>query len=240
MDISIVALIASVVSICLAFFAIWQANHHRDKSDKLNRDTTEKLARIEGFATSTKEDAFAEIKRWGDFARAGGKASEEAENAKEEEMRKLKDEIQATTSAEINKVLQTVEAKLSSSGETSTISEIKKEFEDLKEDIVKIQEKGLKEIERLKSEKKLMRYWPSLPREQKNLLAKAAKNPHLCAKDLERAGMRMGSELFNFISRVLDQGFIREFYRQADDLYIMTVTPMFREFLEIIEKDEME
>jgi hypothetical protein len=150
-----VALIASIVSIFLAFFAIWQANHHRDQSDKLNRDTTEKLARIEAFATSIKEDAFGEIKRYGDFWRAGGKVSEEVEKAKEGEIRRLKDEIQATTSAEINKVLQTVESKLSSSTEASTISEIKKEFADLKEDIVKIQEEGLREIERLKNEKKL-------------------------------------------------------------------------------------
>jgi len=115
-----VALIASVFSIGLAIVAIWLAIHHKDQSDKLNRDTAEKLARIEAFATSIKEDAFGEIKRYGDFWRAGGKAWEEAEKAKEKELRKLKDEIQM------------VGNKLSSLKEAPDISEIKKEFERLK------------------------------------------------------------------------------------------------------------
>lgn len=165
-----IALIASIVSIIIAFFAIWQANHHRDQSDKLNRDTTEKLARIEACATSTKEEAFEEIRRWGDFARAGGKGLEEAEKAKEEDLRKLKEDIQATTAEEINKVLQTVESKLSSSTGASTISEIKKEFEELKKEMGRIQVKGITAAKKLERESKFRNYYQSLEAKQKELL----------------------------------------------------------------------
>jgi alanyl-tRNA synthetase len=189
--VEVVALIASIVSIALAFFAIWQANHHRDQSDKLNRDTTEKLARIEAFATSTKEDAFAEIRKWGDFARAGGKASEEVEKVKEEELRKLKDELQSTTSAEINKVLQTIEAKLSSSTQASTISEIKKEFEELKKEISKIQEKAVVETAEAEKRRRISTVLAKATPSDKAILRAMAQNQWTKLRDLVKSGYKV-------------------------------------------------
>jgi ribosomal protein S20 len=189
LDISIVALIVGIVSICLAFFAIWQANHHRDQSDKLNRDTTEKLARIEAFATSTKEDAFAEVRRWGEFARAGGKGFEEAEKAKEEEIKKLKEEIQTTTSAEINKVLQTVESKLNSSTQASTISEIKQEFEELKKEIGKIQDKAVVNTNKADKRSRIRTILANVSPSAKAMLRAIAQNPGWTKiEDLQQLG----------------------------------------------------
>lgn len=189
MDINTVALITSIVSIVLAFFAIWQANHHRDESDKLNRDTTEKLVRIEAFATSTKEDAFKELEKWGDFARTGGKASEEAEKAKEQEMRKLKEEIQTATSAEINKVLQTVEKKLGSSTETSTISIIKKEFEELKKGIEKIQEKTVVDTNKAEKRSRILALVANVTPSELAILKAMAHNPGWTRiEDLKKSG----------------------------------------------------
>lgn len=173
----VVALIASIVTIVLAGFAIWQANHHRDQSDKLNRDTTEKLARIEAFATSTKEDAFAEIKRWGDFARAGGKALEEAEKAKEEEMSRLKDEIQTNTAAEISKVLQTVESKLSSSAQSQSMAEIKSQFDKLEKEIAKIQDDAVASIMDAEKRSRIATLLAQLSPTEKGVLRKIADNP---------------------------------------------------------------
>jgi len=230
-----VALIASIVSIVLAFFAIWQANHHRDQSDKLNRDTTEKLSRIEAFATSTKEDAFAEIRRWGDFARAGGKGSEEAEKAKEDELRKLKDEIRATTSTEINKVLKTVESKLSSSTESSTISEIKKEFEELKKEVTRIQEKGLGEVKRIENEEKFKRFWHSLAVKQKDLLVKAVKDPFISDDELKEAGIAVYDELLRFVRQLFSAGAISGIWRtESNTGYQLRLKPEFRQFLELV------
>ena len=172
-----VALIASIFSIALAILAIWQANHHRDQSDKLNRDTTEKLARIEAFATSIKEDAFGEIKRYGDFWRAGGKGSEEIEKAKEDELRKLKDEIRATTSTEINKVLQTVESKLSSSAAASTISDIRKEFEELKKEIAKIQDKAVAGAKDTEKRMRILSFMSDRSSVELRMLREAAEKP---------------------------------------------------------------
>ena len=235
MDISIVALIASIVSICLAFFAIWQANHHRDKSDKLNRDTTEKLARIEAFATSTKEDAFKELERWGNFARAGGKALEEAEKAKEEEMRKLKNEIQSTTAREINKVLQTVESKLSSSTQASAITEIKRQFEELKKEIATIQEKGLGEVKRIESQEKFKHFWRSLPVSQRNLLVKAVKDSIISDDELKEAGMSGYDEVVRFVLRLADEGVLSGFGRTLSDTgYQVKLQPEFRQFLDLV------
>jgi hypothetical protein len=235
----IVALIASIVSICLAFFAIWQANHHRDQSDKLNRDTTEKLARIEAFATSTKEDAFKELERWGDFARAGGKVSEEAEKAKEEEMKKLKTEIQATTSAEISKVLQTVESKLTSSTQASAIIEIRKEFEQLKKEIGNIQEKGLGQIERLKIQEKFNPFWLSLSEKQRNLLEKAATHERISSVELETVAMSTGIPFMQFVERLRREDVIDFIMRTEPGQYIMRLTPTFRKFLQTRKQYEM-
>jgi hypothetical protein len=230
-----VALIASFVSIGLAFFAIWQANHHRDQSDKLNRDTTEKLTRIEVFATSIKEDAFGEIKRYGDFWRAGGKVSEEAEKAKEEEIKKLKDEIQATTSAEINKVLQTVESKLSSSTQASTISEIKKEFEELKKEVTRIQEKGLGEVKRIENEEKFKRFWHSLAVKQKDLLVKAVKNPFISDDEIKEAGISGYDEFGRFVRALFSAGAVSAIFRNESNTgYQMKLRPEFRQFLELV------
>ncbi len=238
---NIVALIASFVSIALAFFAIWQANHHRDQSDKLNRDTTEKLARIEAFATSIKEDAFGEIKRYGDFWRAGGKASEEAEKAKEEQMKKLKDEIEATTSAEISKVLQTVESKLSSSTEVSAISEIKREFGELKKEVTRIQEKGLAEFKRIESEEKFKRFWDSLGVKQKELLVKAVKNRFISDDEFEEAGISGFNELRSFVEQLLSADAFSEMDRakqiiggKSNSGYDFRLTPAFRQFLKLM------
>lgn len=216
MDINIVALIASIVSIVLAFFAIWQANHHRDQSDKLNRDTTEKLARIEAFATSTKEDAFAEIRRWGDFARAGGKAFEEAEKAKEEEIRKLKDAIQATTSAEINKVLQTVENKLSSSTESSTIAEIKNEFDDLKKEISKIQEKAVADIKQTEKMPKIFYVLGLASPQEIDILKAIAHNPDWTKlRNLEELGYE-SDQINRSLVIVRSQGLLKERINKHD------------------------
>jgi polyhydroxyalkanoate synthesis regulator phasin len=220
LDINTVALIASIVSICLAFFAIWQANHHRDQSDKLNRDTTEKLARIEAFATSIKEDAFGEIKRYGDFWRAGGKASEEVKKAKEEEMKKLKEEIHATTSTEINKVLQTIESKLSSSTQASAISEIKEKFEELKKQIGKIQEKGLEkglaDAKRLERENEFKDFLQSLgekERELVNALARETSNILIIDNDMfDKLGVStISDKRINFLSCFARPGIIESF-----------------------------
>ncbi len=231
----IVALIASIVAIFLAFFAIWQANHHRDQSDKLNRDTTEKLARIEAFATSTKEDAFKELERWGDFARSGGKASEEVEKAKEEEIRKLKDEMQATTSAEINKVLETVESKLKSFTQPSTISEIKKEFEELKKQLEKIQLDGLGEIKKQEIEKKFWLFWLVLPLERQELLVKAMKDPIISKEAWERAGFTNRIEVTLFGYRLIHEGIVAEaLWIEPGVRYQIKLTPSFRQFLESV------
>jgi hypothetical protein len=235
-----VALIASIVSIILAFFAIWQANHHRDQSDRLNRDTTEKLARIEAFTTSTKEDAFKELERWGDFARAGGKASEEVEKAKEDELRKLKDEIQSMTQTEINKVLQTVENKISSSTGTSTISEIKKEFEELKKEIGKIQEKGLGQIKRLEIQKKFNSFWLSLTETQRDLLTKAVIQPNISSFELERVGISPGISFIDFVERLRQEDVLDWVVRTDPGWYLIRLTPAFREFLETQKENEME
>ncbi len=228
-----VALIASIVSIILAGFAIWQANHHRNQSDKLNRDTTEKLARIEAFATFTKEDAFAEIKRWGDFARTGGKASEEAEKAKEEEMRKLKEEIQASTSVQINKVLQTVESKLSSSTQASTISEIRKEFEELKREIGKTQDKALLEFKRLGYAKRFNSLWLSLSKSQRILLAKVADEPEISKTDVERIGITSKNELMKLVRAAMIDSDAVSYYRgyKEDDFYRIELSSDFKEFV---------
>ena len=237
LDISIVALIAGVFSIGLAIVAIWQANHHRDQSDRLNRDTTEKLSRIEAFATSTKEDAFKELEKWGDFARAGGKASYEAEKAKEEELRKLKDEIRATTSTEINKVLQTVESKFSSSSQTSTISDIKKEFEELKKQIGKIQDRSLVQIKRLDIEQKFKYVWTKLKTQQKALLIKASDDPHITEEDLAMAGMSGGLRLDNYLKWFIAEGVIDNFLIVTPGLrYQLELSREFREFLQNIKK----
>jgi polyhydroxyalkanoate synthesis regulator phasin len=242
LDISIVALIASIVSICLAFFAIWQANHHRDQSDKLNRDTTEKLARIETFATSIKEDAFGEIKRYGDFWRAGGKISEEAEKAKEEKLTKLKDEIQGLTQAEINKVLQTVESKLSLSTQASAISEIKEEFEELKKQIGKIQEKGLADAKRLERENELKNFLQSLGvRERKliNALAKQSSNVLIINNDmLDKLGVStMSDERINFFGSFLGPGIAEAWsYNHLNKCVKITFDPEFAQFIRSIHK----
>jgi len=242
----IVALIASIVSIVLAFFAIWQANHHRDQSDKLNRDTTEKLARIEAFATSTKEDAFKELERWGDFARAGGKASEEAEKAKEEEMKKLKDEIQASTSAEISKVLQTVESKLSSTTETSTISEIKTQFEELKKEIGRIQAKGLGKVKRLESEEKFKASWLSFPIEKRELLVKLFKgSDHLRVSEDELAkygihGIMGVLQLADFFRPLFSSKFVVGVGNNLDGTYDIILSRKLVEFLKGVKGNEME
>jgi hypothetical protein len=242
LDISIVALIASIVSICLAFFAIWQANHHRDQSDRLNRDTTEKLSRIEAFATSTKEDAFAEIKRWGDFARAGGKASEEAEKAKEQEMKKLKEEIQATTSAEINKVLRSVENKLSSSGENASLVEIKKQFNELKTEIGKIQESSLEQIKRLDFEAKFKRLFVASPSKYKKLLKRLANNPHITVEKLNQLGITKPSEFYPIVSHWFREGVLFDFAEPSEDdaEYLMALTREFKQFLNEMQHNEME
>ena len=184
-----VALIVGIVSIGLAIVAIWLAIHHKDQSDKLNRDTTEKLARIEAFATSTKEDAFKELERWGDFARAGGKAMEEAEKAKEEEIKKLKEEIETTTSAQINKVLQTVEGKLNSSTQTSTISEIKKEFEELKKGIGEIQDNAVVETARSTEEyNSILTFLNILERKEKYVMHSIAQKDNVSYSELLKFG----------------------------------------------------
>jgi hypothetical protein len=229
-----VALIASFVSIALAFIAIWLAIHHKDQSDRLNRDTTEKLARIEAFATSIKEDAFGEIKRYGDFWRAGGKVSEEAEKAKEEEIKKLKDELRASTSEQINKVLQTVESKLSSSTESSAIAEIKKEFGDLKKEIGRIQEKGLGEVKRIESEEKFKRFWHSLAVKQRDLLVKASKHQDISAVELQEAGISPKA-LFN--EDVLSKFWANRI--KSGPAFHIELTSEFIQFLRSMEKDEM-
>jgi len=240
-DISIVALIASVFSIGLAIVAIWQANHHRDQSDKLNRDTTEKLARIEAFATSVKEDAFGEIKRYGDFWRAGGKVSEEAEKVTERELRKLKDELQATTSNRLDKVLQTVESKLNFSAGNTFISEIRKEFEELKEKLAEIQEKGLGEIKRLEIEKKFKPLWLSLSREQRDLLVKAAKEQDISHEELKRAGISSPVESIKFLWRLFQGGVVFQIGRGKSNKGLeITTTTEFEEFVKSMSQNEME
>ena len=232
-----VALITSFVSIALAFFAIWQANHHRDQSDKLNRDTTEKLARIEAFATLTKEDAFAEIKRWGDFARAGGKASEEVEKVREEELRKLKEEMQATTSAEINKVLQTIENKLRTSIQPSAISDVKKEFEELKKEIGKIQEKGLADAKRLEREKEFKNFLQSLgerERELVNALAKETSNILIIDNEMfDKLGVStISDKRINFLNCFSRPGIIESFgYEHFNKRAKIIFDPEFAQFI---------
>jgi polyhydroxyalkanoate synthesis regulator phasin len=173
--VEIVALIAGIVSIVLAGFAIWQANHHRDQSDKLNRDTTEKLARIEAFATSTKEDAFEEIRRWGDFARAGGKAFEEAQKAKDEAVKNIKDEIEASTTEQINRALQAVESKISSSAGASAVEAIKREFEELKKEIRKIQDRAVAGVENAEKKRAISGLLGTLSVEEKAVLREIAR-----------------------------------------------------------------
>lgn len=230
-----VALIASFVSIGLAFFAIWQANHHRDQSDKLNRDTTEKLARIEAFATSIKEDAFGEIKRYGDFWRAGGKASEEIEKAKEEELRKLKEEIQTATSAEIKKLQQTMEGKLSSVTESSAIHELEKQFEELKKGIARIQDKSLGEVKRIESEEKFKRLWHSLTGKQKDLLVKAAKDYIISDDELKEAGITVHHELVSFVEQLYSASAVSDVWRESDiGGYQLRLRPEFKQFLELV------
>jgi hypothetical protein len=137
-----VSLIASIVAIILAFFAIWQANEYKKQSDKLNRDTTEKLARIEAFATMTKEDAFSELSKWNELARKGFIIFEEF---KEEKLNQLIQELHDRTAREIDKVWGLVEKKLkeslSKTVTKSTLDDIKSEFEELRIEIAKIQGK---------------------------------------------------------------------------------------------------
>jgi len=239
-----VALIASLFSIALAIVALWQANHHRDQSDKLNRDTTEKLARIEASATSIKEDAFGEIKKYGDFWRAGGKASEEAEKAKEEELKKLKEEIQTTTSAEINKVLKTVESKLSSSTQASTISEIKKEFEELKKEVTRIQEKGLGEVTRLESEEAFKAFWLSLPIEKRKWfvkLFKGSEHLHVSKDELAKLGIFYPWQLEEFLAPLFRSRFPVGLSSNLDGSYdIIIPSREFVEFMKGVKGNEME
>ena len=72
---------------------------------------------------------------------------EEAERAKEEEVKKIRDEIEASTSAQINRALQAVESKISSSAGASSIEGIKSEFEALKKEMRKIQDRAVTEVE---------------------------------------------------------------------------------------------
>jgi len=239
--VEVVALIVGIVSICLAFFAIWQANHHRDQSDKLNRDTTEKLARIEAFATSTKEDAFDELKKWSEFARTGGKALEEAEKATERELRKLKDELQTTTADQLNKVLETVESKLNTLGQPSFISEIRTQFENLKEEIAKTQEKGLAQIRRLEIERKFVPLWLSLSEEQRELLVKVAKGQKISHDDLETAGVAKPGDLAKFVWRLFKGGMPFQIaFSKPHGKFEVSSSPEFDEFLEHMARHEME
>jgi len=226
-----VSLIASVVAIILAFFAIWQAHEHKKESDKLNRDTTEKLSKIEAFATMTRDDAFAEIKRWGDFARAGGKDVEEAEKAKKEELKKLKIELEKTTAEQINKVLKSVEDSVSSSSTTTAITEIRKEFEELKNEIGKIQEKGLGEVKRLDVKEKFNRLWHSLTMKQKKLLVKISNNPDVSQQDLELAGLSRDSMLFAFFNDLRGIGALRAAYSVDGTNFCILLTDDFKEFV---------
>jgi len=172
--VEVIALIAAIVSIILAGFAIWQANHHRDQSDKLNRDTTEKLARIEAFATSTKEDAFEEIRRWGDFARAGGKVVEEAQKAKEEAVKNIKDEIEASITEQINRALQAVESKIGSSAGAPALNAIKREFEELKNEMRKIQDRAVAGVEDAEKKRAISGLLGTLSVEEKDILREIA------------------------------------------------------------------
>jgi len=240
-----VSFILSIVAIILAFFAIWQANHHRDQSDKLNRDTTEKLARIEASATSTKEDAFAEIRRWGDFARAGAKASEEVEKVKEEELKKLKEELRNMASDQINKVLQTVEGRLSATAETSDISEIRKEFEELKREIAKIQEKGLGEARKLDLKRKFSDYWSVLTEPERDFLRRLSVTQIISPQALDKVGLSSEDEI-DFFLHELDKhdvitgvGFIKSAFEDKITKYLLQLTPEFEEFLRMLKKDEM-
>ena len=116
----IAALVASAVAVILGFFAVWQAEHHREISDKLNRETMAKLASIEVSTASTEEYAF---RIWG-----------EIEKAKGEEMKKLKDEMHASISAEFDK---------------NPKSETGKQFNELERAILKILDKAIVEAEKV-------------------------------------------------------------------------------------------
>lgn|GEM_PF-1393125 len=167
-----IALIAAIVSIILAGFAIWQANHQRDQSDKLNRDTTEKLARIEACATSTEEDAFAELKETYGWLRAGGKVAKGLEQAKENEVSRIKTIAQE----EINKVLEEVEDKLRTSGQDKTISDIEREFQQLKREIGQIQDKTVVGVQKAEKKSKVLGLLGALSVEEKAVLKEIARS----------------------------------------------------------------
>ena len=178
-----ISLIANILAIILAILAIWLAIEHKKQSDRLNKDTTEKLARIEAFATMTKEDAFRELGKWGDAAREGRILGGGEGKETKETLEKLKKELQETTRKEIDEKIALAEKKIEQSvadvTKVSTIAEMKKEFQTLKEEMSKIQQRSAIKAIDLEKRIRLEELKKRLSPEQKEILRTIFNNQKL-------------------------------------------------------------
>ena len=207
--INYITLLVGITSIVLAIIAIWLVIAFKKQSDDINRDTTGKLARIEAFAKMTKEDAFIELSKWGDFARTGGKLSEEVEKIKEKELEKLKDELRNSTSQQINKLLQTVESRLNVSAKASDIAKIRNEFKDLKKDISEIQDKAVSSVKSATVRHNILTLISDLSHRQLEMLREAAKYSGWIPLDVLESRGYSESFILNTIDRLRQKGLIK-------------------------------
>jgi hypothetical protein len=63
------SLVASIVSVVLAGFAIWLAMHQKREADKVNKSTTDLLVEIRTDAKSISNIVMPELQRYGEFSR---------------------------------------------------------------------------------------------------------------------------------------------------------------------------
>lgn len=214
LTISYVALFAGIASIILAIIAIWLAIAFKKQSDDINRDTTEKLAKIEAFAMMTKEDTFGELSKWMDYARKGGVTGRGEEK---ETLEKLKQELQEATKKEIDNKIALVEKKIeqSLSGVTreasiadSAVLEIKREFQNFKEEMSNIQQRNVTQAIGLGKKIRLEEAKNRLSSGQKKMLKTMLDNPKLRLPDLEAMGYDRGDYIKIFVTLV-SRGFMK-------------------------------
>lgn len=188
--ISYVALFTGIASIILAIIAIWLAIAFKKQSDDINRDTTQKLARIEAFASSTKEDAFAELSKWSEFVRKGGMK----DLAEEETLRRLLKELTVTTRKEIDGGIAVVEERIEQSltnvAKSSTLTEIKKDFQTLKDEMSKIHERNITQALEWRKQIRFEYWWRIYTAKQKGIVKVMLGNPKTSTADLEQMGYR--------------------------------------------------
>lgn len=176
----IVAIVAGGVSIILGLFAIWQ-------SDKVNKDTIARLARIDAVTTSTKDEALAESHKWNELARDLFKKSSEINKANEEK-KKLREEMRDSSLAKTNELRKSVP---NDSAESLNTSKIMEKLDKLDSAILKIQDRTIVEIEKADKRSRISSLLANASPDELVILRAVCRNPNWTTlKQLEDLGYK--------------------------------------------------